>query len=80
MLLHQTDNGILKYSDVVNARGNEDYVQDGIIHRNESMQMVLISNASDLDLLTEYEPGTIAHTAGFHTMWQKSPSGDWVEM
>lgn len=80
MLLQQTDNGIPKYSDVVNARGNEDYVQDGIIHRNESMQMVLVSGVNDLDLLTDYEPGTIAHTAGFHTMWQKSVSGNWVEM
>ena len=80
MLLHKTDDDILKYSDVVNARGNEDYVQDGIIHKNESMQMVLVSGVSDLDLLTDYEPGTIAHTAGFHTMWQKSVSGNWVQM
>ena len=80
MLLRKADGSRLKYSDVVNARGNEDYVQDGIIHKNESMQMVLVSDATDLNLLTDYEPGTIAHTAGFHTMWQKSPSGDWVEM
>jgi len=80
MLLHKTNDESLKYSDVVNARGNEDYVQDGVIYKNESMQMVLISDATELDLLTDYEPGAIAHTAGFHTMWQKSPSGDWIEM
>ena len=80
MLLHKKDDGLFKYSDVVNARGNEDYVLNGTIYKNESMQMVLVSGTSDLDLLTDYEPGTIAHTAGFHTMWQKSPAGDWVEM
>ena len=40
--------------------------------------MVLVSGSSDLPLLSDYEPGTIAHTAGFTTMWQKSPSGKWV--
>lgn len=77
MLLHNSKH---YYSDVVNARGNEDYVKNGKIYKNESMQMVLVSDSTELDLLTDYEPGTIAHTAAFHTMWQKSPSGDWVEM
>lgn len=80
MLLHKNGTASPKYADVVNARGNEDYVQDGVIRRNASVQLVLVSNASDLDLLTDYEPGTIAHTAGFHTMWQKSVSGNWVQM
>ena len=75
MLLHNSKH---YYSDVVNARGNEDYVKNGKIYKNESMQMVLVSGSSDLSLLTDYDPGTIAHTAGFTTMWQKSPSGEWV--
>lgn len=75
MLLHNSKHF---YSDVVNARGNEDYVKNGKIYKNESMQMVLVSGSSDLPLLSDYEPGTIAHTAGFTTMWQKSPSGEWA--
>lgn len=77
MLLH-TDNRL--YSDVVNARGNEDYVKNGKVYKNASTQMVLVSGAGDLSLLANYDPGTIAHTAGFGTMWQKAVSGEWVQM
>lgn len=42
MLLHNSKH---YYSDVVNARGNEDYVKDGKIYKNESMQMVLDSDS-----------------------------------
>ncbi len=77
MLLHSEG---YHYSDVVNARGNEDYVQNGKIHKNVSTQLVLVSGSEDLSLLGSYAPGTIAHTAGFTDMWQKSPSGEWVSM
>lgn len=77
MLLH---NGEHFYSDVVNARGNEDYIKNGEIHKNASTQLVLISGSSELSLLADYAPGTIAHTAGFADMWQKSASGEWVAM
>lgn len=79
MLLHKTGTGSLAYSDVVNARGNTDYVSNGKVCKNASMQMVLVSGTQDLDLLSGYEPGTIAYTAGLKNMWQKSPSGQWVE-
>ncbi len=76
MLLRNTDENY--YSDVVNARGNEDYVSNGKIYKNSSMQMVLVSSENDLSLLDKYAPGTIAHTAGFASMWQKSASGEWI--
>lgn len=77
MLLHDSNHF---YADVVNARGNEDYIKNGTIHKNASMQLVLVSSSSDLSLLASYAPGTIAHTAGFASMWQKSASGEWVAM
>ena len=52
MLLRNTDENY--YSDVVNARGNEDYVSDGKIYKNSSMQMVLVSSENDLSLLDKY--------------------------
>ena len=76
MLLRNTDENY--YSDVVNTRGNEDYVSNGKIYKNSSMQMVLVSSENDLSLLDKYAPGTIAHTAGFTSMWQKSASGEWI--
>ena len=77
MLLHKDD---FHYSDVVNARGNEDYIKNGKIHKNASTQLVLVTSSGDLSLLASYDPGTIAHTAGFGDMWQKSASGEWVAM
>ncbi len=80
MLMHKTDgiDKINKYSDVVNARGNVDYLQNEEIHKNADMQMVLVSSQSDLSRLTDYEPGTIAFTAGFGSLWQKAPNGTWA--
>lgn len=79
MLMHKTGIPVPTYVDVINARGNTDYVQNGEVCKNASMQMVLVSGNQDLNLLSGYEPGTIAYTAGLQTMWQKSPTGTWVE-
>lgn len=79
MLLHNTSD-INRYSDVVNARGNNDYIKNGKIFKNSAMQMVLVFGTQDLNLLSGYAPGTIAYTAGFETMWQKSASGQWVQI
>lgn len=79
MLLHNTGDSN-RYSDVVNARSNNDYIKNGKIFKNSAMQMVLVSGTQDLNLLSEYAPGTIAYTAGFETMWQKSASGQWVQI
>ncbi len=66
--------------DKVDTNGVTDYVQDGVVYKNSPMNIVLVSSQSDLSLLDEYEPGTIAYTAGFATMWQKSSAGTWAEM
>ena len=63
---------------MVNARGNTDYVKDGDVYKNTSMQMVLVSGTQDFEALSNYDPGTIAYTAGFRSMWQKSPDGEWI--
>lgn len=80
MLQHKTDGvrTIKDYADVVNARGNVDYLQNGVIHKNADTQMVLVSSQSDLSQLTDYAPGTIAFTAGFGSLWQKAPNGTWA--
>ena len=68
-----------EYIDLVQNSNGTDYVKDGRIVHNSSMKPVLVSSSSDLTLLTEYEPGTIAYTAGFNSIWQKSPTGEWAE-
>lgn len=82
MLLHQTteDGRNIKYQDVVNTRGNTDYVKNGEVYKNNPSQSVMVSGQSDLAGLTNYGVGTIAYTAGFKKLWQKSASGTWVEV
>lgn len=84
MLLHQTmenDSGrAYSYQDVVNTRGNTDYVKDGKIYKNNPSQSVLVRNSDDLELLEDYNVGTIAYTAGFNYIWIKRADGQWVEV
>ena len=67
-----------QYADVVNYKGNLDFVRNGDILRNADMQVVMVSSQSELSMLGDYETGTIAVTAGFINMWQKAPDGTWV--
>lgn len=82
MLLHQTteDGRNIHYQDVVNTRGNTDYVKNGEVYKNNPSQSVMVSEQSDLADLTDYGVGTIAYTAGFKKLWQKSADGTWVEV
>lgn len=84
MLLHQknTSGDVIsyEYQDVVNTRGNLDYVKDGEVFQNNPSQSVMVSGETDLTLLSDYGVGTIAYTAGFGSMWQKSLDGTWVEV
>lgn len=41
-------------------------------------QEVLVRSESDLDLLTDLEPGSLAYTVGYANMWQKGEDGNWV--
>lgn len=55
-----------------------DYIdQNGNIIKNDDAKMVMVRNKSDLDLLNDYRPGTIAYTAGFKNMWQADADGEW---
>ena len=39
---------------------------------------VLVRSESDLAGLPAYPPGSVAYTAGWNKMWQKSAEGQWV--
>ena len=71
-------NGDSRYIDFVNTSGVTSYVQNGEIIKNSVVPMVLVSSQTDLQLLGDYSPGTIAYTAGYKQMWQKAPSGSWT--
>ena len=66
------------FTDLVNTRGNLDYVKNGEIIQNVEMPIVMVASGSVLSSLTDYEAGTIAFTPGFANMWQKNASGEWV--
>ena len=67
--------------DLVNTEGNTDYIKGGKVYKNAPTKVVLISAESDLAVIkNNYEPGTIAYTAGFKKMWQLDESGTWVEV
>lgn len=56
-----------------------DYVDDGDLIRGSSAGSVMIESSSDLSLLTDYAPGSIAFTAGYENMWQKKADGTWKQ-
>lgn len=74
MLKHGKDG----YFDAVRNLGDTDYLQDGEIVKDAPMSLILVGSSSDLSSLENYEPGSIAYTAGFAQMWQLSPAGEWV--
>lgn len=81
MLVFKTKpDGKREYVDQVESIGNNDYVADGNIYKNAMASAILVGSESDLDLLTNYEPGSIAYTAGFDSMWQLGVDGEWVEI
>lgn len=76
-----TPNGLVPGS-YVQDMGNTDYILNGIIYQNAPTSSVLIRDESDLETLSDldYEPGTIAYTAGFAQMWQLNSAGTWVSL
>lgn len=56
------------------------YVKDGKIYVNAPNDSVLVGSFSDLALLTDEEPGTLAHTEGFEHMWEKGITGNWAQI
>ena len=69
-----------RISDIVQTNGNIDYVANGRLHTNTPIKSVMITAETDLALLTGYEPGTIAYTAGFGSMWQLAADGTWASI
>ena len=58
---------------------NTDYVKDGVLYvGNEYNGNVLIESSSDLtDIAEFYQPGAMAHTAGWANSWERAADGDW---
>lgn len=55
-----------------------DYVDsNGRIIKNDDAKLVMVRSKADLDMLDDYRPGTIAHTAGFKNLWQMDAFGEW---
>ena len=73
-------NGTRWVADIVQDAGNTDYVLDGVVYQNAPIKTVLVASQSDLSLLEDYGPGTVAYTAGMANMWQKAPDGTWTDM
>lgn len=78
MIIKHKRRGADPMIDVVTNESAQDVVKDGEITRNVSVLTVLVESESDLDLLAEYEAGTIAYTAGFTAMWQMDADGNWA--
>ena len=56
-----------------------DYVLSGTLHKGTNAGTIMVGSSSDLSLLTDYNPGSIAFTAGFEAAWQKKPDGTWKQ-
>lgn len=58
-----------------------DYIDsNGDIHQNVQAANVMVKAQDDLASLTDYEPGTVAFTAGFKNVWQKKADGTWESL
>ena len=77
-MLVQNNNGTT--IDVVSTKNNLTYVKDGMIYSNISAPSILVESETDLDILGNYPPGSIAYTVGFANMWQKGTDGNWEEI
>ena len=81
IIAKQKENSTLpQVFDAVQDLGNIDYVKNGVIYKNAPCVAVLIASSADLELLEDYEAGTVAFTAGFENMWQKDIDGTFVQM
>ena len=67
--------------DIIQSIGTTDYIDDnGDITTDVEISSIMVRSSSDLTSLSDYKPGTIAYTAGFSSMWQKSADGTWSEI
>lgn len=71
----------MRGTETVRTTSNINYVKDGILHTHVPAVSVLVQSAADLTGISDnYEPGTIAHTAGYQNMWELSVDGSWTEI
>ena len=55
--------------------------EDGKVLEDVPCKPVMVpSDPNELTGLPDYQPGTIAFTAGFGSMWQKDATGEWQEV
>ncbi|GEM_PF-4190861 len=67
-----------KVIDVVQVEDAMSYIKGGEITTDSQMPSIMVESGSDLDLLANYPPGTIAFTAGYANIWQKTSANEWV--
>lgn len=79
----------MKYFTAIKGRANDvvvdtvqqdvDYIDsNGDVHIHAKHVEVMVTDKTDLEGLTGYEPNTIAYTAGLNNIWQLSAAGEWV--
>lgn len=54
--------------------------EDGVLREDVPCKGVMVRAQTDLANLPDYQPGTLAFTAGFGSMWQLDASGEWQEV
>lgn len=68
------------YSTLALIPGTYDWFGNGQLHTNCQSRMVFILSEANLADLPDYEPGTFAATFGMAEVYQKTPSGLWIEV
>ncbi len=66
--------------DLVYTVDDMEYLKDGEVHRHSAAVSIMIPSESDLANLKDYEPGSIAFTAGYNKVWQLDAEGNWVSV
>ena len=79
-MLYRTDKTTVrnpKNVDVV-QHDNAYIDSDGDLHIHTAITGIMVTSADDLEELTDFNPASIAYTAGFTNVWQLGADGEWV--
>ncbi len=68
------------YMELALIPGTYDYYANGELTTNCQSRIVFVLSQSQLAMLPDYAPGTIAATFGLSEIWQKTPAGLWIEV
>lgn len=68
----------------VNGSGGEgkrlfDVVINGVIYKGVEAREVMIETASQISLLNDYPPGSIAANADYSKVWRLAANGTWAQ-